>query len=57
MAINPQIKQFALSDEDLDKQVNDAMKGVNTVLADSPGQKGALAMRGRIETAQNDWGW
>jgi len=33
------------------------MKGVNTVLADSPGQKGALAMRGRIETAQNDWGW
>ncbi len=38
-------------------QFNDAMEGVNTILADSPHQEQALAMRGRIEVAQNDWGW
>ena len=36
---------------------NDAMESVNTILADHPGHAEALAMRGRIEVAQSDWGW
>ncbi len=38
-------------------QFNDAMASVNTVLADAPKDKEALAMRARIETSANDWGW
>jgi len=38
-------------------QFNDANASVNTVLADFPKDKEALAMRARIESASNDWGW
>ena len=38
-------------------QFNDATASVNTVLADFPKDKEALAMRGRIDSASNDWGW
>ncbi|MEM6673328.1 MAG: hypothetical protein AAF726_10830 [Planctomycetota bacterium] len=36
---------------------HDAMASVNTILADDPKNKEALAMRARIEVAENDWGW
>lgn len=38
-------------------QFNDATAPVNTVLADFPKDKEALAMWARIESAANDWGW
>lgn len=36
---------------------NESMEAVNTILADHPKDKEALAMRARIEVAANDWGW
>ena len=36
---------------------NDAMESVNRILVDAPAHAQALAMRARIEVAENDWGW
>ena len=49
-----------LADASLDLargKFRDAMAAVNQILADDPKHQQALAMRGRIELAESDWGW
>jgi hypothetical protein len=55
-----QLQDTLLANASLDLargKFSSAMGAVNRILADEPDHQRALAMRARIETAENDWGW